>query len=102
MGVVVSTLISYALRQTANTVLNMDEVSHETLPDGRLKVVLVTSALVQPLAKFKTYVWAFCGLPLQKVDECTIEELQAGPLFKRYRITAILSPIGAKPRGRRG
>jgi len=75
------------------SLLEIDETYHERLPDGRLKVVFVTTGVYPDTAKIKTWIWSIFGLPVQKVDECTVEELQSGPLLKRYRVTVVLSPF---------
>jgi len=89
-------MVSYALRQTYDAILSIDEVSHEVLPDGRLKVTFVTSGIMPTTAKIKTTIWAIFGVPIQRVDEVNVEELQSGLLLKKYRITAILTPIGTR------
>jgi len=89
MASVVSAILSFVV----NNVLEIDEVYHEKLPDGRLKVVFVTSGVIPDVAKIKTLIWSIVGLPVQKVDECTVEELQAGTLLRRYKITVVLSPF---------
>ncbi len=90
MASIVAAIINFALE----TLLEIDEVYHETLPDGRLKCVFVTTGVHPDAAKIKTAIWALFGLPVQKPDEIHVETLQAGPVLKRYRITVILkSPL---------
>ena len=80
------------------TLLEIDEVSHEVLPDGRLKTVFVTTCLVEDLAKIKTALWALLAPPMQTVDEVNVETLQAGPITKRVRVTVITKPIFGRVR----
>jgi len=88
-----ASIISAAIGTAVNAIFEIDEVHHEKLPDGRLKVVFVTTGVMPDVAKIKTWFWAVFGLPVQKVDECTVEELQSGPVLKRYKITVVLSPF---------
>jgi len=85
--------MSFLVTTAVSTLLEIDETYHERLPDGRLKVVFVTTGIIPTATKIKTWIWGIFGLPVQKVDEMTVEELQSGPLLKRYRITVILSPF---------
>jgi len=85
--------ISLAAYQAINTIWEIDETYHEHLPDGRMKVVFVTTGILPTTAKIKTWIWSIFGVPVQKIDEATVEELQAGPLLKRYKITVILTPL---------
>jgi hypothetical protein len=32
-------------------------------------------------------------VPVQKIDEYQVEELQRGPVIKRYRLTVVLKPL---------
>ena len=89
----VSSILSYYFAQTIAALQEVDEVQQERLPDGRVRAVFVTSGIHPDLAKVKTWLWALFAVPVQKVDECTVEELQSGPLIKRYKITVILKPI---------
>jgi len=83
-----------ALISTATSVLGeIDETYHEVLPDGRMRVVFVTTGYVPTFAKIKTWAWALFGFPVQKVDDIKVEVLQSGLIYKRYKITATLSPL---------
>ena len=75
------------------SVLEMDEIYQERLPDGRLKVVFLTTGISDKLVDVKTRIFALLNLPVQKVDEIKITLDQGGAFFKRYRIEAILSPL---------
>jgi len=88
----VGALLAQPITEALEALQEVDEVHHERLPDGRMKVVFVTSGVHPTLAKVKTYLWAIFGIPVQKVDEWHVEELQSGFLIKRFRITCILSP----------
>jgi hypothetical protein len=89
----VLTFVAGLVNQTVKVFLEIDELSTEKLPDGRLKVVFVTSGVHPTLAQIKTVVWSIIGLPVQVPDEVTVEELQSGSVVKRYRVTVILKPI---------
>jgi len=89
MASVLAGLINYAL----GTLMEIDETYHEKLPDGRLKVVFVTSGIKPETAQVKTALWAILGIPVQAVDSVEIEELQTGPIIKRYKVTVILKPL---------
>jgi hypothetical protein len=88
----VGALLAEPITKALEALQEVDEIYSERLPDGRLKVVFLTSGVHPTLARIKTYLWAIFGVPVQKVDEWQIEELQSGALIKRYRITCILSP----------
>jgi len=89
MASIIGSLLSFVVE----TILEIDEMYHEKLPDGKLKVVFVTTGVHPDVAKIKTWAWAVFGLPVQKVDEVTVEEEQRGSLLKRYKITVVLSPF---------
>ena len=80
-----------AIDALLSSLAEVDEIEEETLPDGRLKIVALVTALSPKLAKWKVAAWAIFGLPVQKVDEVRIQELQ-GYYLKRYRVEVILSP----------
>lgn len=71
----------------------IDEVSSEPLPDGRVRVVFVTTGLHPDLAKVKTAIWAMLSPPAQKVDEVKVYEVQRGPIAKRYRVEVVMKPL---------
>lgn len=71
----------------------IDEVTSEPLPDGRVRVVFVTTGLHPELAKIKTVVWAMLSPPAQKVDEVKVFEVQRGPVAKRYRVEVVMKPL---------
>lgn len=88
MATVISAITSFA----AEALLEIDEMESIRLPDGRVKVVFVTSGVMPSTAKIKTLLWAVFGLPVQRIDEVTIEELQKGSIVKRYKVTVVLKP----------
>lgn len=92
MGEIMATIVAGMLE----ALLEIDEMQTEVLPDGSLQVVFVTTGFKPELAEIKTKIWALLGIPAQVVKEVRVEELQAGPIFKRYKITAILEPLFGK------
>jgi hypothetical protein len=86
-------LVASVISSAIEALFEIDETHHEVLPDGRLKVVFVTTGLVPDLAKIKTLIWALSAPPVQKVDDVKVEVLQKGAVLQRYRITVILSPL---------
>jgi hypothetical protein len=88
-----ATLIAGFINVLSKAVLEIDELSTEKLPDGRIRVVFVTSGVHPTLAQIKTIVWSIVGLPVQVPDEVSVEELQSGSVVKRYRVTVVLRPV---------
>jgi hypothetical protein len=88
-----SSIVSYPVAEALEALQEIDEVYQERLPDGRIKVVFVTSGVHPTLAKIKTWLWSIFGVPIQKIDEYHVEELQRGPVIKRYRLTVVLKPL---------
>jgi hypothetical protein len=88
-----ATLVAGFINVLTKTMLEIDELSTERLPDGRIRVVFVTSGVHPTLAQIKTAVWSIVGLPVQVPDEVGVEELQSGSLVKRYRVTVVLRPV---------
>jgi hypothetical protein len=86
-------VVSGILAMGLESIMEIDETYHERLPDGRLRCVFVTTGFHPKLSEIKTKIWSLIGLPIQKVDEIYVEELQSGSLLKRYRITVILKPL---------
>jgi hypothetical protein len=82
-----------ALGYAYGSLLEVDEVHQERLPDGSLKVVFVTTGVHPTLAQIKTVLWSIFGLPVQLPSEYYVEELQSGTLLKRYKVTVILRPL---------
>ncbi|MEM1866051.1 MAG: hypothetical protein QXD57_07475 [Ignisphaera sp.] len=85
MAAIISSILS--------TIFEMDEVSTEKLPDGRVKVTILTTGVHEETCKIKTAMWALLSPPMQRVDEVKVTELQKGPLYKRYKIEVVLSPL---------
>jgi hypothetical protein len=85
--------VSFLISQALAALFEVDEIKQEKLPNGKLRVTFVTSGIHPDLAKIKTALWAFSAIPVQRVDEVKIEELQAGPIIKRYQITVTLAPL---------
>jgi hypothetical protein len=88
-----SALAAMTLGYMYDSILEVDEVYQERLPDGTMKVVFVTTGVHPTLTQIKTTLWAVFGLPLQMPVEYYVEEIQSAPFFKRYKVTVILSPL---------
>jgi len=85
--------VAFVLSSLVSTLLEIDEVSHKALPDGRLETTFVTTAVVEDLARLKTTLWALLAPPVQRVEDVKVEVLQAGPVTKRLRITVVTRPL---------
>lgn len=85
--------MAFLISSFLSTFLEIDEVYHEPLPDGKLKVVFVTTGMTEKPIELKTKLWALLSTPIQKVEDIKIEVLQSGVLTKRYKVTCILKPI---------
>jgi hypothetical protein len=88
-----TTLIAGFINVLSKAMLEIDELSTEKLPDGKIRVVFVTSGVHPTMAQIKTVVWSIVGLPVQVPDEVSVEELQSGSVVKRYRVTVVLRPV---------
>jgi len=73
----------------------IDEIDYDRLPDGRVRVKLVTTSVHPDLTKIKVALWAFIAPPVQKIDDITVTPLQ-GWVFKKYLVTVTLSPVFGK------
>lgn len=87
--------LSYLVVQAMAALFEVDELKQERLPDGKLRVVFVTSGVHPDLVGIKTALWALSAVPPQLVDEVKVEELQRGVIVKRYQVTATLRPLVA-------
>jgi hypothetical protein len=87
--------LSYLVVQAMAALFEVDELKQEKLPDGKLRVVFVTSGVHPDLVGIKTVLWALSAVPPQLVDEVKVEELQRGVIVKRYQVTATLRPLVA-------
>jgi len=85
-------MISGVLALCLESLMEFDEVHHERLPDGKMKVVFVTTGMNPRLTEIKTRIWSTLNLPVQRVESCNVEELQGGTILKRYRVTVTLKP----------
>ena len=85
-------LMSLAMGYVFEAITEIDEMESTKNPDGTITVTFLTTGLHPDTAKIKTLVWSLVGLPVQKPDKIEIEELQSGPLLKRYKITVTLKP----------
>jgi hypothetical protein len=75
-------------------ILRIDEVGVEKLPDRRMKVTFMASGLGPTAVKLKAWLWSvLLTTPVKKIDELTVEEVHRGTLFKRYKVTAVVSPF---------
>jgi hypothetical protein len=75
-------------------VLRVDEVSVERLSGGRTRVTFMASGLGPTAVKLKAWLWSvLLTTPVKKIDELTVEEVHRGTVFKRYRVTAVVSPF---------
>lgn len=81
------------LLESLQSIFEMDEVYQEPLPDGRLRVVFLTTGISDNLVRLKTYLLAALNLPVQIPEEVKVHQDQAGALFKRYRIEVVLKPL---------
>jgi hypothetical protein len=92
-------IISYLIAQAIAALFEVDELKQEKLPDGKVRVIFVTSGVHPDLAKIKTALWAFSAVPVQRIEDYKVEELQSGPIIKRYQITVTLAPLIGGKRG---
>ncbi len=84
-----SALVGYAW----DSIWEIDEMESIKNPDGTITVTFLTTGLHPDTAKIKTLVWALTGLPVQRPEQIEIEELQSGPILKRFKIRVTLRPI---------
>lgn len=85
--------MSFVISSLVSTLLEVDEVSTEPLPDGKVKVTFLTTGINEDLVALKTKVWALLCPPLQRVESVKVYELQRGPLTKRYKVEVVLRPL---------
>ena len=72
--------------------LEIDEMSSTKNPDGTITVEFITTGIRPKFVQIKTALWAIFGLPVQKIENVQVEQLQAGPITKRYKVTVTLAP----------
>jgi len=67
------------------TVLEFDEI--ETVRKGdEIHYTIVTSGVMPSICELKTLIWSFLAPPVKKLEVVSIEELEHGPIVKRYKI----------------
>lgn len=84
-------MIAAIVNTAISSLFEIDEMETVDLGDDRIQVTFVTTGVMPDTAKIKTVLWAIFGLPVQKVEDVKIYELQ-GNILKRYKVVVTLKP----------
>lgn len=68
--------------------LQFDEVSATKLPNGEVEYVVLVTGISPSTVQLKTMLWAYLSPPVKRLNVVNVEEIEGGPLFKRYKVTA--------------
>ena len=66
-------------------VLEFDEVSAVTYGD-EVEYTILTTGVRPEICQIKTLIWSYLAPPVKRLEVLSIEEIEAGPITKRYKI----------------
>ena len=67
------------------SILEFDEVSAEVIGD-EVEYTILTTGVRPEVCEIKTLIWSYLSPPVKRLEVVSIEEVESGPITKRYRI----------------
>ena len=65
--------------------LEFDEISTERIGD-EVHYHILTTGVLPSVCELKTLIWSYLAPPVKRLEIVDIEEIEAGPITKRYKI----------------
>lgn len=65
--------------------LEFDEVAVSRVGD-EVEYTILTTGIMPSIVEFKTLIWSYLAPPVKRLDVVSIEEIESGPVTKRYRV----------------
>ena len=79
--------VTKLLLASLGSILEIDEVSAEPMPDGSVKYTIITSGVSEPTCELKTrLMMALRTFPPSRAEVENVELLYRGPITKRYKV----------------
>lgn len=68
-----------------SAILEFDEIKAETIGD-EIEYTILTTGIRPEACEIKTLIWSYLAPPVKRLKVVSIEEVEAGPITKRYKI----------------
>lgn len=65
--------------------LEFDEINTERIGD-EVHYYILTTGILPSVCELKTLIWSYLAPPVKRLEIVDIEEIEAGPITKRYKI----------------
>lgn len=67
------------------SLLEFDEVSVSRVGD-EVEYTILTTGIMPSVVELKTLIWSYLAPPVKRLEVVSIEEVESGPLTKRYQV----------------
>lgn len=68
-----------------SALLEFDEISTEIVGD-KIRYTILTTGVLPRVCELKVLLWSYLAPPVKRLKIVSIEEVESGPVAKRYRI----------------
>jgi len=68
-----------------SALLEFDEIQSERIGD-EIHYTILTTGVLPAVCELKTLIWSYLAPPVKRLEIVDIEEVEAGPITKRYKI----------------
>ena len=68
-----------------SALLEFDEISSEVVGD-KIRYTILTTGVLPKVCELKVLMWSYLAPPVKRLNIVSIEEVESGPIAKRYRI----------------
>ena len=65
--------------------LEFDEVSVSRVGD-EVEYTILTTGVMPSIVELKTLIWSYLAPPVKRLEVVSIEEVESGPVTKRYKV----------------
>lgn len=67
------------------SLLEFDEVKAETIGD-EVEYTILTTGIRPEACEVKVLIWSYLAPPVKRLEVTSIEEVESGPITKRYKV----------------
>ena len=68
-----------------SAILEFDEIQTEVTED-KIRYTILTTGVLPKTCELKVLLWSYLAPPVKRLNIVSIEEVESGPIAKRYRI----------------
>lgn len=68
-----------------SALLEFDEISTEVTED-KVRYTILTTGILPKACELKVLLWSYLAPPVKRLNIISIEEVESGPITKRYKI----------------